>query len=1271
MGKLFISYRHSQLETVCELEARLEDAGIATVRDENEIRTFASITQTINEMLASSHALLVVMSADYPNSRYCLWELTAAYIAVKARNLNPRERIFIINLGGDFSHKDFLPPEIADALAATDLNAIGQDVATAMSGLSDTFGALGTCSHHNCYGRYLTGSPRFVGRELEMWQIHSALLGPGHTMLTGQSGPGLSEVSGMGGIGKTLLAEEYSLRFSAAYPGGIFWLDAYGSFNPDNPDIETFKAACAEQYRKVAEAYGLTPAHDASLATLKSLIRKKMLADGRPCLWVVDDIPAGLIDHLNEIKEWFSPYPALTPTLVTTRSREYGSIGKELALDVLDDNAALDLLEHHEIDIVAEHDAALRLINTLGGHALALDIAGALIRQQGCSIACYLDDLQSGPIELLDLPRELGTALPTGCERSIVTSLMRSILKLNEPSLDFLRLAANLAPAPIRNQFVELVFRHGDDCEENESKKVTNRALAGCDQLSLARGNDGFWSVHALVAATIHYLGEAQGERGAQLRSVAIRMLSKLLETDQKDITYADTLFIAPEVEHARHITTKIATDEELALLKSLGTFDHYRGNPQLAVNDWRKIHAYNEATHGPGHPATLISMNNLAATLGKMGDHAGAKALQELELEQCRKKLGEDHPDTLTSMNNLALTLKARGDNHGAKELLLQVLERRKEILGPEHPNTLTSMSNLTLTLKAMGDNHGTKELLLQVLERRKEILGPEHPDTLTSMSNLAATLREMGDNHGAKALEVEVLERRKEILGPEHPDTLTSMNNLASTLNVMGDNHGAKALHVEELERMKEIFDRDHPDTLTSMNNLASTLREMGDNHGAKALEVEVLERRKEIQGPDHPDTLTSMNNLALTLKARGDNHGAKELLLQVLKRRKEIFDRDHPDTLTSMNTLASILWEMGDNHGAKALEVEVLERRKEIQGPDHPDTLTSMNNLALTLKTMGDNHGAKELQVEVLERRKEIFGPDHPDTTGAAWNLFMTFRQMVDHSAAKQVLSDDLVWLLKDDVKIHSSDHKQIRDMLLQIIASKNSGSSFDEALALIDDEEWQKASDILTPLLKTLSAETQDGKNPGVSIVAWNLFLCCHHLDETDIAKQLLKEHLLCLTEISAEELPDELKELREQIIKLTGSNREEQIEQLQQAIAARETKADSKHPEVLQMKHTLGVELMNQEQWPEAEQLHGAVLTDRLSIHKSEQRHEVTISAWHHFLCLLSMNDLEGAQGVIDKHLRWLVDHPPEELHETQQQIREEICALFTPQEEEA
>ena len=77
------------------------------------------------------------------------------------------------------------------------------------------------------YPEQRAGSARFVGRLTEMWAVHSALQASGLGMITGAVSA-VAQVRGLGGVGKSLLAEEYALRFGAAYPGGVFWLRAFG-----------------------------------------------------------------------------------------------------------------------------------------------------------------------------------------------------------------------------------------------------------------------------------------------------------------------------------------------------------------------------------------------------------------------------------------------------------------------------------------------------------------------------------------------------------------------------------------------------------------------------------------------------------------------------------------------------------------------------------------------------------------------------------------------------------------------------------------------------------------------------------------------------------------------------------------------------------------------------------------------------------------------------------------------------------------------------------
>jgi hypothetical protein len=66
--------------------------------------------------------------------------------------------------------------------------------------------------------------------------------------------------------------------------------------------------------------------------------------------------------------------------LLTTRSREYGAVAEYIDLEVLSLEDALDLLTEHLGDIApADRTEAELLVFDLGYHALAVDVAGALL----------------------------------------------------------------------------------------------------------------------------------------------------------------------------------------------------------------------------------------------------------------------------------------------------------------------------------------------------------------------------------------------------------------------------------------------------------------------------------------------------------------------------------------------------------------------------------------------------------------------------------------------------------------------------------------------------------------------------------------------------------------------------------------------------------------------------------------------------------------------------------------------------------------------------
>jgi len=876
-------------------------------------------------------------------------------------------------------------------------------VATQVSAIKGTIGEIRALIQPRWFGKKGTGSNRFVGRLPDMWHIHSSLHSAEVPIITGATGATV-QIHGMGGLGKSLLAEEYALRYAAAFPGGVFWLRAFGNddvktaMGPDEPEAERIR-----QFRDIAEAYGI-PVKDRSPEEIEAHLSRE-LGNNDPFLWVVDDIPSDM--DVETLERWFAPHP-LGKTLITTRTREYNSLGHLIPLDVLTPDEAWELLTSWRKPAgEEEEDAARKLIDDLGFHALAIDVTGAALhKSEGLqSFAEFREELASPTRDELELAAELKGVLPNDHEKSIASTLIRSIERLGPEGWDFLRLASVLAVTSIPASLISSVFSKVDGLDEAEGRR---RAVLGLDQaenLSLAERVEeepGARSVHTLISRTVRF-HDTHPERTDHLQTAAFQVLTSELSL-AGDPRVHDKLRLA--VTHARKLVSRSDDIQAADLMTWLGRFDYARGAYNSAESIWRHECKLRRTILGLEHPDTLASMNNLAATLRAKGDLEGARNIQEQELEITRRVLGAKHPFTLTSMNNLAEILGAQGDLKGARKIQEKVLEIRRRVLGAEHPDTLGSMNNLAEILGAQGDLEGARKIHEQVLEIMRRVLGAEHPSTLTSMNNLALTLGDQGDLKGARKIHEQVLKIRRRVLAAEHPDTLMSMNNLALTLRDQGDMEGARKIHEQVLEIKRRVLGAEHPSTLLSMNNLALTLRDQGDIEGAKKIHEQVLEIMRRVLGAEHPSTLTSMNNLALTLRDQGDMEGARKIHEQVLEIRRRVLGAEHPSTLTSMNNLAGTLGDQGDMEGARKIHEQVLEITRRVLGAEHPDTLKSMNNFAATLQAQGELEGARKIHEQVLEIMRRVLGSEHPDTLTSMNNLAETLRAQGDLEGARKI-------------------------------------------------------------------------------------------------------------------------------------------------------------------------------------------------------------------------------------------------------------------------
>ncbi len=801
---VFLSHAWADGDRPRQIKDALEAAGLRVWFDAEEINDFASITRAVTEGLAQSKALVAYYSKTYPLRRACQWELTAAFLAAEHEG-DPRRRVLVIS---PEEHADHIHPiELRDAKFRSapkdngaELQDLAQSIVRHVGELTGPLAGIHPLTAPNWYGTSPVGSTRFVGRLAEMWEVHSLLHRGDVTQITGAAvaSGGIGQVSGMGGVGKSLLAEEYALHFGAAYPGGVFWLRAYG-----NDDAKTAlgpegrEAERSSQMQTMAERLGIAT-QGLSPAQIEGALARKIEAEDKPCLWIVDDVPNALDGEA--LRRWFAPHP-LAKTLLTTRSREYGSLAHGIDLSVLAPAEAYELLTSRRPPVGANEEQEARLLaEDLGRHALALDVTASALQNSVAAkpFADFRTKLARPEKDALELAEALADALPNGHEKSIAQTMLRSIRGLGAEGMDFLRLASVLAVAPIPPALVTAVFVGSDQLSHEDAEERASLALKQVTSASLAERTGEHQearSVHTLVSRTVRFQEKASPERTQALRTAAVKALgAEIAKVAEDPRIRGESELLAT---HARQLVTGTAANvNEANLLGWIARYDLERGR----------------------YPS------------------AGALIVRELEFR--RQAQGEEHADTLTARLDLASTLWARGDLAGARQEEEQVLAARRRLLGEEHPNTLTARNNLAETMRAQGDLAGASQQQEQVLAARRRLLGKEHPDTLRSMNNLALTLHDQGDLAGARKLEEEGLAVRRRVLGPEHPDTLTSMLTVAHTLYAQGDLAGARQQQEQVLAARRRLLGEEHPNTSVSAWNLFRTLQDLGEAVAAQAV-------------------------------------------------------------------------------------------------------------------------------------------------------------------------------------------------------------------------------------------------------------------------------------------------------------------------------------------------------------------------------------------------------------------------------------------------
>lgn len=788
---------------------------------------------------------------------------------------------------------------------------------------------------------------------------------------------------GMGGQGKSRLALDYARRVSVESQSIlVLWVDA------------TTKQSLIRAFEDIADHWNNRKRRFIDTSSRIEYVNEILAV--RKWLLVFDNY-----DHPDHFMDVCSFIPAGDGSvLITSRHCDAGLLGKVVQLSGMDEGEGLELLRlrtEQNLDEPSNKAAAIKVLQTLGHLPLAVDQAGAYIRQQALPLPYFLQDYESHKQIFLnqkhvywDYKRELDSESKAETPLDVVTTWELSIQQVGSTHVTrgvvehILTIAAFLGHGEISESLFReyaqytrpvphwlMCFTKNGEWEPHRYRDMVSSLL----RLSLAQGRNSITgecclSLHPMIKDWLQ-LRIAETDRGGYIMET-IKILANYINANVQKRSLQEVRSLLGHLDACMYSHTKFwpgthrfgsghLRDHAI----TFSTFYMSHGRYREAEEGFLAILDHDIQEYGHKHSYTFRTVRQVADALVHGGKYLQAHDLLNKAFHDSHDKADLETIPIVLALAGVLAKLDRQTDAEKCYETALRGYAMRKDLAQSRDIHLM--YEHLAETKRYLG-KHAEAESLYLAAHRGYEAECPYDEDSTLDMSRTAGGLANLFRTHGryeeAEKSYREAWQGYKKYLGSDHPQTTTMLTNLAISCRNQGKFEDAEMYLEESWKIFQKNLGPDHPDSLRALMNLSICIDKEGHYKEAEIKYREVLKGREKKLGLNHPYTRRTIERLAHMLWMQGHHDQAEKLVRRILNQIRMTYHEHHPGQ-HSRNTYPALIY----------LYTEARKRDQSKLAPDHVDALETCECLRLIYLKQGDYEKSKEVTQQIQKASSPI--------------------------------------------------------------------------------------------------------------------------------------------------------------------------------------------------------------------------------------------------------------------------------------------------------